>query len=56
LSIQRPFTLIPLLLLCRNRTIMGAFKSSKKEFATAMAISTIVIILNIYLFYTTIAG
>ncbi|MEJ2054424.1 MAG: Nramp family divalent metal transporter [Calditrichaceae bacterium] len=56
LSIQLPFTLIPLLILCKNRKIMGIFKSGKGEFIIALIISGIVIILNIYLLYSTLAG
>jgi manganese transport protein len=56
LSIQLPFTLVPLLILCRDRSLMGCFRSGRLEFAAAVAISAIVIILNIYLLYSTIAG
>ncbi|MFH1130341.1 MAG: Nramp family divalent metal transporter [Pseudomonadota bacterium] len=56
LSIQLPFTLVPLLILCRSRNLMGRFQSGRLEFATALVISAIVIILNIYLLYSTIAG
>jgi manganese transport protein len=56
LSIQLPFTLIPLLILCHDRKIMGRFRSSRLEFAAAVVISAVVIILNIYLLYSTIAG
>ncbi|MCC6544933.1 MAG: Nramp family divalent metal transporter [Nitrospirae bacterium] len=56
LSIQLPFTLIPLLILCRDHSRMGLFKSSTLEFAAAVTISSVVIVLNIYLFYSTIAG
>jgi manganese transport protein len=56
LSIQLPFTLVPLLILCCDRSLMGRFRSSQLEFAAAVAISAIVIILNIYLLYSTIAG
>jgi manganese transport protein len=56
LSIQLPFTLIPLLMLCRDRRLMGSFKSGLVEFAAALVISAIVIVLNLYLLYTTIAG
>jgi manganese transport protein len=55
LSIQLPFTLIPLLVLCRSRKVMGGFKSSTREFAAALVISAVVIVLNLYLFYATIA-
>jgi manganese transport protein len=56
LSIQLPFTLIPLLILCRDRDLMGGFRSSRMEFTAAVVISAVVIILNIYLLYSTIAG
>jgi manganese transport protein len=55
LSIQLPFTLIPLLVLCRSRKVMGGFRSGMREFCAAMIISAIVIVLNIYLLYSTIA-
>ena len=54
LSIQLPFTLIPLLILCRDRKLMGRFRSNRPEFVAAVIISAIVIILNIYLLYSTI--
>jgi manganese transport protein len=56
LSIQLPFTLIPLLILCRDHKLMGRFRSNRPEFAAALTISAVVIILNIYLLYSTIAG
>lgn len=56
LSIQLPFTLVPLLLLCRDKKLMGRFASGKTEFIAAVIISAIVIILNIYLLYSTITG
>lgn len=56
LSIQLPFTLVPLLLLCRNRRLMGRFASGRLEFITAVIISSIVIGLNIYLLYSTFTG
>ena len=56
LSIQLPFTLIPLLILCRSRKVMGAFRSGLKEFITATVITAVIIVLNIYLLYSTLAG
>jgi manganese transport protein len=56
LSIQLPFTLLPLLILCRNRMVMGGFRSSNTEFAAAIIISCIVIVLNMYFFYSTLSG
>ncbi len=54
LSIQLPFTLIPLLILCRKKSIMGTFNSKNMEFILALIISIVVIILNLYLLYSTI--
>ena len=56
LSIQRPFTLLPLLILCRSRKVMGGFRSGTGEFIAAVIISAIVIALNLYLLYSTLAG
>lgn len=56
LSIQLPFTLIPLLIICRDKNLMGRFRSGRIEFTAAIVISAIVIILNIYLLYSTISG
>jgi manganese transport protein len=56
LSIQLPFTLIPLLILCRNQGVMAGFRSHLLEFSTALVVSAIVIALNIYLLYSTITG
>ena len=56
LSIQLPFTLVPLLILCRDRKLMGGFRSNHLEFSAALIISAIVIVLNIYLLYSTLAG
>ena len=54
LSIQLPFTLIPLLILCRKKNIMGNFNSKNTEFTLALIISIIVIALNLYLLYSII--
>jgi manganese transport protein len=56
LSIQLPFTLIPLLILCRRKRLMGQFASRNTEFILALLISTLVIVLNVYLLYATITG
>jgi manganese transport protein len=56
LSIQLPFTLIPLLMLCRDKKLMGGFRSNRREFIAALAISAIVILLNLYLLYSTVTG
>ncbi|NOZ02484.1 MAG: hypothetical protein GXP54_11420 [Deltaproteobacteria bacterium] len=56
LSIQLPFTLVPLLILCRDKSLMQRFRSGTLEFASAVVISGIVIVLNVYLLYSTLAG
>jgi manganese transport protein len=56
LSIQLPFTLIPLLYLCHKKQVMGVFKSNNLEFLTMIGISAVVTMLNIFLLYSTFAG
>ncbi len=56
LSIQLPFTLVPLLVLCRDRSLMGRFASGRLEFIAAVVISAVVIALNVYLLYSTLTG
>lgn len=56
LSVQLPFTLIPLLILCRDPKRMGRLRSSATEFVAAVVISAVVIGLNLYLLYSTFAG
>jgi manganese transport protein len=55
LSIQLPFMFIPLLALCRDRRVMGVFRSSLREFIAAMIVSGIAIVLNTYLLWSTTA-
>ncbi|TFG63194.1 MAG: hypothetical protein E4H36_06220 [Spirochaetales bacterium] len=54
LSIQLPFTLIPLLILCRRKKVMGNFSSGAAEFGLAIIVSAVIIALNLYLLYSTI--
>jgi manganese transport protein len=54
LSMQLPFTLVPLLILCRKRTIMGDFRSKSVELVLAIVVAAIVIVLNLYLLYSTL--
>jgi manganese transport protein len=56
LSIQLPFTLLPLLLLCRSEKVMGVFRSRGIEFGAAVLITLVVIALNLYLIYTTLTA
>jgi manganese transport protein len=54
LSMQLPFTLIPLLVLCRRRTVMGSFRSKSVEFVLAITVAAVIIALNLFLLYSTI--
>jgi manganese transport protein len=56
LSVQLPFTLLPLLVLSRKTRLMGKFRSGSGEFTAAVLVSTIVIALNLYLLYSTFFG
>ncbi len=56
LSIQLPFTLIPLLVLCRRKKLMGNFRSKLPEFIIAFTISFLVIGLNVYLLISSFSG
>jgi manganese transport protein len=51
LSLQLPFTIIPLLLVARSRKIMGGYASSKAESFLASAAGALVIGLNAFLLY-----
>jgi len=56
LSIQLPFTILPLLYLVRRRQIMGHFAVKNMEFGLGMLVVAIVIVLNLFLFYQTVVG
>lgn len=54
LSLQLPFTLIPLLMLCRKKDLMGDLRSNNREFILAILVSAIIIALNVFLLYSTL--
>ncbi len=56
LSLQLPFTLVPLVMLCRNRKVMGSFRSGNAEFIAAALVTALVLALNGYFLYTTMTG
>jgi manganese transport protein len=56
LSLQLPFTLVPLLMLCRSRKVMGCFRSGNVEFTAVVLVAALVIALNGYFLYTTMTG
>ena len=55
LSIQLPFTIVPLIILCRSRKVMGNLRSRRLETAAALLISAIVVALNIFLLYSVVS-
>lgn len=54
LSIQLPFTMVPLIILTRDPAVMGEFASGKWEFALAVVTATVVVGLNVLLLYWSI--
>lgn len=56
LSLQLPFTIVPLLVLVKSRRIMGAYASGKIETTLAIIVAAIIIALNSYLLYSTFRG
>ena len=51
LSVQLPFTMIPLIVLVRDRRVMGEFASGRLEFILAVITAAVVIGLNVLLLY-----
>ncbi|KQT31770.1 manganese transporter [Sphingomonas sp. Leaf412] len=56
LSLQLPFAVIPLVLLTGNRRVMGAFVAPRWLIALAWAIAAVIVALNGYLLWGTVAG
>lgn len=56
LSVQLPFTIIPLILLSASPKIMGKFKLSKLQLVVSIVISIVIIGLNIFLIKQTFGG
>ena len=52
LSLQLPFTMVPVLILTRRRDLMGEFANSRLTNIMNVLISLIVTILNVLLLYT----
>lgn len=53
LSLQLPFTVLPLILVARNKRIMGQYASSTVETAFAITAGSVVVGLNVFLLYQT---
>lgn len=56
LSFGIPFALIPLLLFCRNRGVMGALTNYRLTTAVAMVVVALIVTLNVFLLYQTFFG
>jgi manganese transport protein len=56
LSLQLPFTIIPLLWLSRSRTVMGGERTGTISTLTGVAVAALIIGLNAFLLYTTFWG
>jgi manganese transport protein len=56
LSIQLPFTIIPLLWLSRSRRVMGAQRMGAAQLGIGVLLAGIIIGLNVFLLYQTFSG
>jgi len=56
LSFGIPFALIPLLIFCRNRNIMGALVNHRLTTAVASMVVALIVSLNVFLLYQTFFG
>ncbi len=56
LSFGLPFALIPFLLFCRNRGVMGALTNHRLTTAVAMVVVALIVTLNVFLLYQTFFG
>jgi manganese transport protein len=51
LSFGIPFALIPLLIFCRNRNVMGVLANHRLTTAVATVVITLIVSLNVLLLY-----
>ena len=56
LSFGIPFALIPLLIFCRNRNIMGVLTNHRLTTVVATVVVTLIVSLNVFLLYQTFFG
>jgi manganese transport protein len=56
LSFGIPFALIPLLIFCRNRDVMGVLVNRRLTTAVATIVITLIVSLNVFLLYQTFFG
>jgi manganese transport protein len=56
LSFGIPFALIPLLIFCRNRNVMGALTNHRLTTTVATVVIALIVSLNVFLLYQTFFG
>ena len=56
LSFGLPFALIPLLMFCRNRNVMGVLVNHRTTTAVASVVVMLIVSLNVFLLYQTFFG
>ncbi|HMK92493.1 MAG TPA: Nramp family divalent metal transporter [Thermoleophilia bacterium] len=56
LSVQLPFTIVPLLMLTQRRSVMGEMRAGGKTKVVGWTIAAIIVALNVYLLYQTFKG
>jgi len=56
LSFGIPFALIPLLIFCRNRNVMGALTDHRLTTTVATVVIALIVSLNVFLLYQTFFG
>jgi len=56
LSFGIPFALIPLLMFCRNRSVMGVLVNHRTTTAVASVVVMLIVSLNVFLLYQTFFG
>jgi len=56
LSLQLPFTIVPLLVLSRRRTVMGGLRMGIRSTLLGWGVAVVIIALNIFLLYQTLWG
>jgi manganese transport protein len=56
LSFGIPFALIPLLIFCRNRGLMGGLVNHRATTAVATVVVALIVSLNVFLLFQTFLG
>ncbi len=56
LSIQLPFTVVPLVIMAASQRLMGNFASRSLELAMGIIVSAVIVALNIFLLFETLSG